>query len=186
MAVEIPIFLSKPTRLNPRQRNVLRYVNLVLKQECLLPRTLGQSDFPQTNPIAEACHLARACYGGLILGFTQIKTPRGLYTHKPESRPKTKDKPRAVTVAAPEDTRTPGPVLIPSPWNHLEAGMLVALRKPLLVFAEKGIAGGIFDKGAFSGFMQEFDPEKFTPREREIVRERVRLWSAEVRWAFRV
>lgn len=209
MAVQIPIFLSKPSKLSVQQEQVLRYVRSALDQENLIPRTLGQSDFPQSNPIAEAAHLARACYGGLILGFATIETPPGFFRNvKPADIARAEAQARPRTFAGPRPpvkrTMTPAakggqrsnrqvkklwtgdePLLFPTPWNHIEAGMLIAFRKPLLVFAEKGISGGIFDKGAFAGFMQEFEMGPLSKREREVIRERVRLWSAEVRIAFR-
>lgn len=186
MAVHIPIFLSKPSKLNAQQEHILRYVNQTLDQENLMPRTLGQSDFPQSNPIAEAAHLARACYGGLILGFVQIETPPGIYKNARTAAKKDPASKDAYRSAATDQKSTGSePLVFPTPWNHIEAGMLVAFRKPLLVFAEQGITGGIFDKGAFAGFMQEFKAGPLNKREREVIRERVRLWSADVRSAFR-
>jgi hypothetical protein len=42
---------------------------------------------------------------------------------------------------------------VPTPWNHLEAGILFGLRLPLLVFREDKISGGIFDVGTSDIFI---------------------------------
>jgi hypothetical protein len=40
-------------------------------------------------------------------------------------------------------------VYLPSPWNHLESGILVALGLPLIVLKEPEIGGGVFDSCIF-------------------------------------
>lgn len=42
--------------------------------------------------------------------------------------------------------------LRPTPWNHLEAGILYALGLPLLVFREPAVRGGIFDDEVSGGW----------------------------------
>ena len=44
---------------------------------------------------------------------------------------------------------------IPSPWNHLEAGILFGLRLPILIFRDTGITGGVFDPGVSDVFIHE-------------------------------
>ena len=78
-----------------------------------------------------------------------------------------------------------GAVRAATPWNQIEAGMLTALRRPLLYFAERNVEGGVFDQGASSGYLQRLDPGAFDDLAREQIRERIRIWSAEVRAAFR-
>ena len=167
MAIRIPIFLSAPTTLNPAQQAIYDAILRCLEDERLQPRALGRSDFPQSDPLTEVYYLARACYGGIILGFAQLDFESGVLKR-----------------GSPAEKRL-GPIVMPSPWNQIEAGMLVALRRPILVFVEEGITGGIFDQGAHSGYLQKFRAEGFDDHDREQMRERIRLWSAVVRTAFR-
>lgn len=74
--------------------------------------------------------LARHCSGGLILGFRQAISHAGVV--KPGTRAEMSYK---------------NPKYLPTPWNHLEAGILFGLGLPLLVFHEEGVDGGIFDAG---------------------------------------
>jgi hypothetical protein len=47
------------------------------------------------------------------------------------------------------------PLKFPTPWNHLEAGILFALGRPLLVFREDGLSGGVFDPGVTDVFVHQ-------------------------------
>jgi hypothetical protein len=57
------------------------------------------------------------------------------------------------------------PLLIPTPWNHLEAGILFGLKIPLLIFKEDGIEGGVFDYGITDVFIHKMPPVK-PPKEK--------------------
>ena len=39
------------------------------------------------------------------------------------------------------------PIVLCTPWNQIEAGILFGLKLPLIIFKEKTIEGGIFDLG---------------------------------------
>lgn len=167
MTIRIPVFLSCPSTLNSRQQAIYDALTEALEQERLQPRALGRSDFPQSDPMTEVFYIARACYGGIILGFAQMDFPAGVL--KPGTQSETPIQ------------RT----MLPTPWNQIEAGLMVGLRKPLLVFCETGVSGGIFDQGAFGGFIQKLPVDSFGAADREAMRERVRQWSAQVRSMFR-
>jgi hypothetical protein len=167
MALKIPVFLSSPSILSAAQEAIYDEVRIVLDEERLQPRALGRSDFPQSDPITEVYYIIRACYGGVILGFSQITFQDGV-----------------MKGGTPAEQPT-GPMSFPTPWNQIEAGMLVALRLPLLVFAERGVSGGIFDQGAFPGYLQRLTPASHGQPDREATRERVRNWASEVRARYR-
>ena len=95
----------------------------------LEPRALGRSDYPKDVPLREIYVIARHCHGGIILGFEQIQASAGVLkrgTKEEKLISKTK------------------PLVFPTPWNQLEAGILFGLKLPLLIFREPGITGGIF------------------------------------------
>jgi hypothetical protein len=167
VVLKLPVFVSTPSALNPLQDQIFDFLTQALDQERLQPRTLGRSDYPKSDPITEAYYIARACYGGLIVGFAQLEFEQGVVK---------RGTPREQSVA-----RT----ALPTPWNHIEAGILVALRRPLLVFVENSVEGGVFDQGAYSGFLHRFSPSKFGEDEQEGMREAIRSWSADVRAFYR-
>jgi hypothetical protein len=103
----------------------------------LEPRALGRSDYPTGLPLREVIAIARRCAGGVILGFEQFLATAGVARRGTERESKLGKSPRA----------------FPSPWNHLEAGILATMGLPLLVFREDGIDGGIFDPGVTDVFI---------------------------------
>ena len=76
------------------------------------------------------------CSGGVILGFEQFRAPSGIFKRGTGNQ---------------ERVRTP--VVMPTPWNQLEAGILFNHRLPILIFREPGIKGGIFDVGTTEVFI---------------------------------
>lgn len=167
MAIKVPVFVSVPSVLNSAQQEVYDFVSQALSDEHLQARTLGRSDFPQSDPATEVYYLARACYGGVVLGFRQMRC------ESVTVRPGT---PLQQSFASVDQATS---------WNQIEAGILIAMRRPLLIFAEKTVSGGVFDQGAVAAYLQRFDPDAISDHDREGIRERVRQWSATVRVSFR-
>jgi hypothetical protein len=168
LAVKIPVFLSAPSVLNDAQQEIYDYIVGALNEEGLQPRALGRSDFPQSDPMTEVYYLIRATYGGLILGFSQVEATQG-----------------TIRRGTPAEAPIHGPLGFATPWNQIEAGMLHALRKPIIVFCEANVSGGVFDRGAVSGFLKPFTCGAVTAHDWEQIRESIRIWSADVRKSFR-
>lgn len=160
----IPIFLSCPTALSPEQEACRAVILQELRAVGLEPRTLGRSDYPTDLPLKEVLVLATRCSGGLILGFSQFSATEG--THYPNCAIETPASP---------------PVAFPTPWNQLEAGVLFALRVPLLVFREDGISGGVFDPGVTDNFVQKMPRPDLIDQQRHALSSVILKWQARVR-----
>ena len=132
----IPVFVSCPTTLSPDQEKKRSIIIDILDDLQLEPRALGRGDYPKDYPLKEVYIIAKHCAGGIILGFEQIYLESGK-----RKRGSTGEK------------NIDMPVLIPTPWNHLEAGILFGLKLPLLIFKEEGIEGGVFDYGISDAFI---------------------------------
>jgi hypothetical protein len=128
----------------------------------LEPRALGRGDYPVDSPLREVVVIAKHCSGGLVLGFSQLSVERA------QSKSGT-----------PDERRVTG-LRVPTPWNHLEAGILFALGLPLLVFREEDVAGGIFDLGASDAFVHQM-PTVGGALDVEGLREVFLRWQARVR-----
>jgi hypothetical protein len=138
--MKIPVFVSSPTKLNSSQQQVRQAIFDTLATYGLEPRALGQSDYPTLLPLREVLVIGRRCAGALILGFEQHFAPtveirRGL--------------------AECDGGGCDENVSYPTPWNHLEAGILYALGLPQLVFREPRVTGGIFDNGVSDVFIHQ-------------------------------
>ena len=127
-------------------------------------RRLGSSDYPTDLPLHEVLVLAKHCAGGLILGFEQTRVEVGV------SKAGT-DKERRVAT----------PVGFPTPWNHLEAGILFGLGLPLLVFRESSIEGGIFDPGVTDVFIHRMPSAPPSASERAGIAAVFLKWQGKVR-----
>jgi len=110
--------------------------------------------------------IARHCSGGIILGFRQFVATAG--TWKPGTR-----EPRRIPRRKPE--------YFPTPWNHLESGILFGLQLPLLIFREEPMRGGVFDEGVTDVFIHGMPPGNISGTNLEAFREILLKWSARVR-----
>ena len=162
--MDIPVFVSCPTSLGESQNASRALILRQLKRFNLEPRALGRSDYPTEAPLREVMLLARHCSGGLILGFEQFRSLRGI--NKP---------------GAAEERKQSGSVSMPTPWNHLEAGILFGLRIPILIFREKTISGGVFDPGVTDVFIHEMPLVSDSASRKEALGDVFLKWQAEVR-----
>ncbi|MEO8960656.1 MAG: hypothetical protein ABI325_02160 [Ginsengibacter sp.] len=159
---KIPVFISCPTSLNKKQNDLRNFLINILDELNIEPRALGRSDYPKDYPLKEVAIIAKRCSGGIILGFEQLRFENSI------SKFGTKEVKNIQTLT-----------LLPSPWNHIEAGILFGLRLPLLIFRQSGVSGGVFDYGITDAFVNTF-PEKLTPQKKNEITQVVQKWFAEV------
>jgi len=160
----IPVFVSCPTSLSDIQQKSKALVFEELERFGLEGRTLGQTDYPTEFPLREVLVIARHCSGGLILGFEQMRADSG------EERPNTE---RTREISA--------PLSLPTPWNHLEAGIMFSLGLPMLVFREPRISGGVFDYGVTDLFIHTMPTVAMTDGQRRNLQAVFLKWQAKVR-----
>jgi hypothetical protein len=134
--MKIPVFVSAPTSLSPEQDDSRKLILRELERNGLEPRALGRSDYPTELPLREVLTIARHCAGGVVLGFRQSRADSGV-----------------TKIGTADESSIAAPAYYPTPWNHLEAGILFTLGLPLLVFKEQGIGGGVFDVGVTDVFI---------------------------------
>lgn len=135
---KIPVFVSCPTTLNIEQEQKRQVIINLLDELQLEPRALGRSDYPKDYPLKEVFVIAKHCSGGIILGFEQLSITSGIKKRGCDNE---------------QIIKEGQTVLLPTPWNHLEAGILYGLKLPLLIFKEEGIEGGVFDYGITDAFV---------------------------------
>ena len=162
--MKIPIFVSCPTALNSEQQKSYQIILEELDRFGLEERRLGASDYPTELPLREVLVLARHCAGGVILGFEQIYVETGTLKRKTT-----------------KERLIENPVTLPTPWNHLEAGILFGLGLPLLVFRENGVTGGVFDYGVTDAFVHKMPPADMSAEERLPLSAVFMKWQAKVR-----
>jgi hypothetical protein len=117
--------------------------------------------------LKEVYSIARHCSGGVILGYEQMRAT------DVEVKPGTASSSTLATAS------------FPTPWNNLEAGILFALKLPLMVFREDGIEGGIFDLGVSNAFVQRLPSGKPSDDIADALGSAVRNWAGKVREHYR-
>ena len=130
------IFISRPTWVAPEFEKGLEGFIALITSHDLVPRTLGVSDHPNDSPLDEVISILDECVGAIILGYPQIEIEKGSLKNKPI------------------DTT---PLLLPTEWNHIEAGLAYARGLPLLVLHHTNVRRGIFDRGALNKFLHQVD-----------------------------
>jgi hypothetical protein len=159
----VPIFVSVPTKLNDNQQAIYGRIRAILRSARLSPWTVTGNVPPMKSPLAEITRLARRCAGGLILGFRQAEAER--VVRWPGSR---------------FEMKATTPTYSPSPWNQLEAGILYSLGVPMLIFAEEGVTGGIFDQGMGNFLIHEFSAGAFGETDADHMAILIREWGRHV------
>lgn len=129
------IFLSRPTWVGQEFEKGLDAFTNILKSYEINPRTLGVSDYPEGTPLDEVISIMDQCVGAIILGYPQIEVKEGIL--------------KGNTINS--------SVILATEWNHIEASLAYAKKRPLLVIHHKGVQRGIFDRGAISKFLYEVD-----------------------------
>lgn len=142
-AVVVPskrsIFVSKPNTLNPEQAAFWDRLRRILIERGLAPRTLGETDYPNSAPIAAVRRVLEDCDGAMILGMAQLSVSEGVLKANSPNESNAADS------------------LWPTAWNHIEAGMAFMLDLPMLIIRERGVAGGVFDVGNTDRFVHQAD-----------------------------
>ena len=162
--MKIPVFVSSPTSLTAVQENARKRIVDLMDELGFEPRALGRSDYPSGFPLKEVLVIAKHCAGGVILGFEQFYTTSGIWKRGTKN----------------EKTQT-NDLFIPTPWNNLESGILFALNKPLIVFKESNISGGIFDNGVSDVFIHQMPMGNISKDVKQVLKETVLNWQRKVR-----
>lgn len=129
------IFLSRPNWVSPEFRQGLENFLQFLASHDFQPHTIGSTDYPTNTPLDDVIDLLEKCRGAIILGLPQIQLEKGYV----------KDN------IIPDETKAA--LLLSTEWNHIEAGLAHAMKKPLLVIHHEGVTRGVFDRGAISSFI---------------------------------
>jgi hypothetical protein len=162
---KIPVFVSNPTTLSKEQEAKRKVIIKLLDELQLEDRALGRSDYAKDYPLKEVYVIAKHCAGGIILGFEQLFIEKGI-----KKRNTGEEK-----IIDHKDN-----LILPTPWNQLEAGILYGLKLPLIIFKEKGIEGGIFDYGISDVFIHEMPPVKPNEAKYGELRQVFLKWFSEV------
>lgn len=131
------VFVSSPSALADYQEQFREEIERILKERDLRPRTLGKTDYPNIAPIGAVAEVMNGCHGAVILGLKQMRVIEGLAKEGTEEEKQIENH------------------FLPTPWNHIEAGMAFGLKLPVLIIRERGIQEGVFEPSNSDRFIHE-------------------------------
>lgn len=126
-AAEKSVFVSRPGILDVRQQLIVDAVKDVIRSFGLVPKDLARDEYDQSKVLANLAVRMGECCALVVFGFRSIHVVHGEY--------------RANT----EDARSIQNEFFPSAWSHIEAGMGLTKKIPVLVLADVGVSDGVFD-----------------------------------------
>ena len=162
--MKIPVFVSCPSNLNKEQEASAKIIHTLIKKYKLEWRALGRSDYPNKLPLREVLRMIKHCSGGIILGFEQFRTKGGVYRR-----------------GTGKEKKETGEIVMPTPWNNLEAGILYNQKLPMLIFREEGVNGGVFDEGITEVFIHKMPDPNLSSESKNDLDSVFQNWVAEVR-----
>ncbi len=152
------IFISRPNWVDESYRKGLEIFLTRLNDLGFQHRTLGTTDYQTKAPLDGVIEIMSQCKGAVILGYPQISINSGSIKGKKL-----------------EET-----IVLPTEWNHIEAGLAYSKQLPLLVIHHIGIIRGIFDRGAINGFLFSKDLTDPAWSTEEDISGAIRSWRDEV------
>jgi uncharacterized protein YjbI with pentapeptide repeats len=121
------IFISRSGSLDVRQRTLVQDVkDLVLSAGCT-PVELPREDYDRSSVLSSLSDRLDGCSAMIVLGFKSIHVANGSYRDNTDDKRVLKDE------------------FLSTPWLHIEAGMGLMKKIPVLLICDEGISDGIFD-----------------------------------------
>jgi len=135
----LDIFVSVGGTANEKQEHFVRAIEDRLRAEGLNPRTVGRNTFSAEAPLKTVQRLMGQCFGTVVIALERTYFEQGI-----EKRGGANQKHLAN-------------VILPTPWNQIEAAMSYSRGLPLLVIVEKGLKPeGLLERG-YDWYVQEVD-----------------------------
>ena len=136
----INIFISRPSIISTKYESSYISFEDFLKTKGIILRRLGSSDYSRKAPLVAVMEIIEDCKGAIILGYPQYE----VHTEFKKA----------------DNVQSKSCFLNPTPWNQIEAVLAYKKKIPVLIVAQNGIDGGIFDYGVTGEFVLKTDLSK--------------------------
>jgi hypothetical protein len=133
----IDIFISRPTIIGEEYEKPYKAFEKYLKTKKIMPRRLGGDDYSLKTPLKAVINLMKQCKGAIILGYPYHEVTYSLKKGKEKIKEHS--------------------ILLPTPWNQIEGSLAYKQNIPVLVNAQNGVEGGLFDYGVTGEFVYKTD-----------------------------
>lgn len=134
------VFVSVGAAATPLQDMFIRAIEDRLRSEGLIPCTVGRNTFGSDAPLKTVTELLDKASGAVVIALERTFYPSGL-----ERRGGANERPL-------------NDVMLPTPWNQIEAAMAYCRGQPLLIIVEAGLKSeGLLERG-YDWFVQWIEP----------------------------
>lgn len=129
------IFISRPTVIGAKYEKSYMAFDKYLKSKKIKPKRLGETDYSNKAPLKAVIDLMKQCKGAIILGYPHHEVTFSLKKGR--------------------ENVNKHNILLPTPWNQIEGSLAYKQKLPVLVVAQKGVEGGLFDYGVTGEFVHK-------------------------------
>lgn len=138
---EFDIFVSVGGTSTDAQEEFVRAVEDRLRNEGLIPHTVGRNTFSADAPLVTVTELMKKCSGTVVIALERMYFEQGI------------DK------RGGDNEKQLSQVKLPTPWNQIEATMAYAYKHPLMIIVEEGIKSeGLLEPG-YDWYVQNIKAE---------------------------
>jgi len=120
------VFISRPGVLDTRQQLFLDSVKDILVLNEYRPIELVRGKYDKKNVVGSLVSEVEKCSAMIAFGFRSTHIIEGVYRYSTE------------------DTRIINGEYLSTPWNHVEVGIAMSQKKPVLMLVDEGINDGTF------------------------------------------
>lgn len=129
----IDIFISRPTVIETKYEKSYVALEKFLTSTKIKIRRLGGNDYSLKAPLKAVMNLMKQCKGAIILGYPHREVTYSLKKGRANINKHN--------------------ILLPTPWNQIEGTLAYKQNIPVLVVAQNGVEGGLFDYGVTGEFV---------------------------------
>ena len=133
----IDIFVSRPTVIDKQYEKSYAAFEKFLTSKKINIRRLGGNDYSLKAPLKAVMNLMTQCKGAIVLGYPYHEVTYFLKKGR--------------------TTINKHSFLLPTPWNQIEGTLAYKQNIPVLVIAQNGVEGGLFDYGVTGEFVYKTD-----------------------------
>ncbi len=120
------VFISRLGVLDARQRMFIDNVKDIVKQSNSSWVELNRDMYDASNVLSSLSNKIDSCAAMIVFGFKSVHIIDGVFRYSTE------------------DSRSVRDEFLATPWNHIEVGMAVMKRIPVLLIIDDGVNDGVF------------------------------------------
>ena len=135
----LKVFISKPGSLDVRQRTLVEGIKDLVLASGGTTVELCREEYDRSGVITKLSDRLNGCNAMIVLGFKSIHIEMGSYRDNTDDKREIKNE------------------FLSTPWLHIEAGMGLMKKIPVLLICDEGIDDGIFDTTVNDKMLERFN-----------------------------